>query len=78
MAEVDELDINYIDAARGTVRKTPVGYGNLSQFVRDKIDAVDLTVHELIELAIIEERIGNLHLMQISSEEATEKDIEWP
>ncbi len=78
MAEVDELPINYQDVLLGSTHKPPTRYDNLSQFVRDRIDAVDLTVHELMELAVIELRIGNLHERELSNKYFTEEDVEWP
>ena len=51
---------------------------NLTPELRARIDAADLTVHELMELAIIELRIGNLLEMELAEKRVTEDDIVWP
>ena len=55
-----------------------IGVGQLATGLREKIDAADLTEHELLEQIIIQVKMSNLHLMQISSENVTEEDIDGP
>ena len=78
MPGTDELPRKYTDIMRGETQRVKVRYGNLSQFVKDKIAEADLTVHELMELNIIEDRITNLHLMKLSGEEIKAGDVTWP
>ncbi len=78
MAEVPELKIKYTDTSRGIPHWQVVKYGDLTKDVRDRIEAVDLTVHELLELAIKELRVGNLYEMELAEIYVTAEDIEWP
>ncbi len=50
----------------------------LTPELRTRIDAADLTVHELLESAVIELRIGNLYEMELSNKYFTPEDVEWP
>ena len=80
-----------IRTTRNNLRSTPFGdipdgsdhwhlirSSSLTTELRTRIDAVDLTVHELMELAIIELRIGNLLEMELSEKRVTEDDVVWP
>ena len=78
MPGTDELEIKYTDIMRGLTQRVPVGYGNLSQYVRDKIAEADLTEHELLERIVIQMKINNRHRAILSDEEVTEDDINWP
>ena len=78
MAEVDELRLNYTDRGKGEQHRHIIPYGWLTSNLRETIDAADLTVHELMELAIIELRIGNLLEMELSEKRVTEDDVVWP
>jgi hypothetical protein len=51
---------------------------NLTQELRTRIEAADLTEHELLRKIVIELRILNKHLTDGSDEDITMKDIEWP
>ncbi|KKM71740.1 hypothetical protein LCGC14_1427670, partial [marine sediment metagenome] len=55
-----------------------IGVGQLAPDLQTRILAADLTVHELMELAIKELRIGNLLEMELAEKRVTEDDVEWP
>ena len=78
MPGVDEFTIKYTDPGKGTTHRHKINYGNLSQYVRDKIAEADLTEHELLERIVIQMKINNLHRAILSDEEITEDDINWP
>ena len=78
MPGTDELPRKYIDVAKGATHRHQIVYGDLTGNLKDKIAEADLTVHELMEQIIIQDKISNLHLAQISSENITEEDIDWP
>ena len=79
MPGVEELPIKYDDIMRGLTHRMPVSYSNLSQYVREKIDEVDLTTHELLEQVIIQVKILNLYAAETHNKILTEEDIdlEW-
>ena len=70
----------YRDTGKGEkVRRTEtVTYSYVSTSLKERIAEADLTVHELTEQIIVQDKISNLHLAQISSENVTEEDIDWP
>ena len=72
MAQVDE----FIKRLFG--HGHPVTYGALTQNLRDKIDAVDLIEHELLERIIVVMKQNNLCLQKMSNMEVKDDDIEWP
>ena len=78
MAEVPELKIKYTDTSRGIPHWQVVKYGDLTKDVRDRIEAVDLTEHELFERIIVVMKQNNLCLQKMSNMEVKDDDIEWP
>ena len=68
----------FADITQGRRIWSQTNYSTLSTALRERIDAVDLTVHELLELAIVELRINNLYDMKLASMEVTAKDVSWP
>ena len=77
MAEVPELKIKYTDPSRGILHWQVVKYGDLTKDVRDRIEAVDLTVHELQWLKIDTLKKINACLAELSNLDIDEDDI-WP
>ena len=72
------MNAGYTDLGKGKTHRHPIDYVDLSTYIKEQIEAVDLTVHELMELNIKEDRITNLHLMKLSGIEPTGDDVEWP
>lgn len=77
MAEVPEIE-KYISQQRGKKHKHNIQYGDLSDVVRARIDAIDLTEHELLDkINLALDRII-AHLEEITDEKFTVEDVmEW-
>ncbi len=78
MAQVPEVKIGYDEIDRGSTHRHPVYYSNLSKALQGRIDELDLTLHELMKLNIVEDRITNVHLMKLSGIEVKAEDVPWP
>ena len=60
MAGIPETLTKWIDQKKGQTHRHIINYADLTQYLKDKIDELDLTVRELMEMEIIEERSNGL------------------
>ena len=67
----------YRNIGKGERTRHVVSYSQLTTILQERIGE-DATELELLDMLLIEAKIKTLHLMQISSEDITEDDIEWP
>ena len=75
MAGTDEFGRSYLDGLKGSTHRHLITEASLSRQLQTKINEADFTVHELMELNIIEDKITNLHLMKLSGTEIKAGDV---